>query len=103
MGLRAGVVGAEYGLLVDLLLEAEAEADVLRTAPAIVGVGEDQAAAGTAVLCAAAVEVVQVVCIVGGVVVVAGGVEWIDTGAGHIPRGDRGKGIAGPWGYHGDV
>ena len=42
VGLRAGVVGAEYGLLVDLLLEAEAEADVLRTAPAIVGVGEDR-------------------------------------------------------------
>src|SRR5208283_125285 len=36
-------------------------------------------------------------------VVVAGGVQWIDAGAGHSVRGDGGPGIAGPRGHYGDV
>ena len=74
VGLRAGVGDAHNRLLVDLFLDGEVVADVLRTAPAIVGVGKvDFSGVAGDIVSGAAGVIVQVVGEVAGEVVVARG------------------------------
>ena len=95
VGLGTGVGDGQHSLLVDHVLNGEVVGDELRSTASVVWVGIVDCL-GLAVQAGGdAAVIVLVVGVIGGVVVVAGGEQWIDGNSGNSPRRDCRVGRAG--------